>query len=160
MKKCLHVVLIQSVACSRDKSCPNIVYCPAKAYFERSLLRISACRKHDVFCIRYFCCCSRLQFGVRSTCCGLRVCHCDKCRAIWGLPSKCCDLGQFWVLVQVGCARRQNARMHISCLGLMCSAGNHVPGQRVTWTGSVSSAQIATGVSINWSVTHQSLVLL
>lgn len=35
--------------------------------------------------------------------------------------------------------------------GYWCSAGNHVPGQRVTWTGSVSSAQIATGVSINWA---------
>ena len=33
-----------------------------------------------------------------------------------------------------------------------CSAGNHIPGQRVTWTGSVSSAQVATGVSINWCV--------
>merc|ERR1712066_64846 len=35
--------------------------------------------------------------------------------------------------------------------GYWCSTGNHVPGQRVTWTGSVSSAQMATGVSITWA---------
>jgi len=35
--------------------------------------------------------------------------------------------------------------------GYWCSSGNHLPGERVTWTGLASVGQLATGVSINWA---------
>jgi len=35
--------------------------------------------------------------------------------------------------------------------GYWCSAGNHNPAERVTWTGAARIKQLATGVSINWA---------
>jgi len=35
--------------------------------------------------------------------------------------------------------------------GYWCSSGNHAPGERVTWTGIASVAQMTAGVTINWA---------
>lgn len=35
--------------------------------------------------------------------------------------------------------------------GYWCSSGNHASGERVTWTGGASVAQMTVGVSINWA---------
>ena len=38
-----------------------------------------------------------------------------------------------------------------------CSAGNHAPGQSVTWTGSLGARQKVVGLTLNWCVLHSML---
>ena len=35
-----------------------------------------------------------------------------------------------------------------------CSAGNHAPGQTVTWTGTLAARQRVLGVTLNWCALH------